>query len=176
MAEECDCSCFETVTAVLSPSPSQSAGWASSSFLDEASRKERPSRAIAWACQRTKTTGVGVNAPPPPPAHENCCCNHRDTTQTEISPQSRSFKELDLPTELALSHAELSLKLVQTVFSPVGRVCIVAAAHRSHKRKGRGEKGLWKQLLNQESKVIQIQMDYSHCACSYIYWTSHNFV
>lgn len=45
----------------------------------------------------------------PPTPHlalaKDCCCNHCDTTQTEISQQSWSFKELNLPTKLALGSA-----------------------------------------------------------------------
>lgn len=91
---------------------------------------------------------------PPPPRHKNCCCNHRDTTQTEISLQSRWFKELDLPTKLALSYAELSLKLVRTVFSPVGCVCTVAAAHRSPKRKGWAKKVRGNSCLTKRAALL----------------------
>lgn len=57
-----------------------------------------------------------------PPLARNCCCNHRDTTQTEISRQSQSFKELKLPTKLALGRAPTcesgpAAKPVQAVFS-----------------------------------------------------------
>lgn len=76
--------------------------YSTANFFSGQSFKKGVTLAGHWrACQRTNTTGVGVTPPPqggPQPAHENCCCNHRDATQTEISPQSRSFKELDLPT------------------------------------------------------------------------------
>lgn len=52
--------------------------------------------------QTRRASGLAQDASAlPPPPH--CCPNHRDTTQTETSGQSRSFKELHLPTKLALS-------------------------------------------------------------------------
>lgn len=125
MAEECDCFCSETVMEVSSPSQRAGLCWSAlyvpqPSFPGRSFKNERPSRAVTSDCQRTNATSQDASAAPP--LARNCCCNHRDTTQTEISRQSQSFKELKLPTKLALGHAPTcesgpAAKPVQTVFS-----------------------------------------------------------
>lgn len=76
--------------------------------------------------RRASVLAQDASAPPRLPTplaqkNQKRCPNHRDTTQTETSGQSRSFTELDLPTKLELSRGptceSLWLKPVQIAFS-----------------------------------------------------------